>query len=216
MVHAYWSVKGGVGTTVVAVSTALALGRPEAPVLLVDLDGDVPCCLGIAEPAGPGVAEWLAASDGVPPDALARLETEVRPGLWLLHRGCGDLSPVRTRLLLQILASSGRPVIVDCGRIDRDPAARVMAAEADRSILVARCCLLGLRRAAEASVSPSGIVVVRDPGRSIGPGAVAEVLGAPVLAEVAVDPAIGRAVDAGLLASRRGDRLGDVLRAVTP
>ncbi len=215
MVSAFWSVKGGVGTTVIAAAVALAVGRADTPALLVDLDGDLPCCLGIAEPAGPGVAEWLAAPEGVPPDALARLETAVHPGLWLLHRGGGPLDAGRARLLLQILASSGRPVIVDCGRIGRDGAGPLLAAEADRSVLVTRCCLLGLRRAAATPISPSGIVVLRDPGRAIDTDAVADIVGAPILAEVAVDPAIGRAVDAGLLGSRRGHRLAEALRGVS-
>jgi hypothetical protein len=43
---------------------------------------------------------------------------------------------------------------------------------------------------------------VREPGRALTRRDVEEVLGVPVRAEVDVDPAVARAVDAGLLASR--------------
>ncbi|MFZ2440837.1 MAG: hypothetical protein WAW51_00670, partial [Ilumatobacteraceae bacterium] len=54
-----WSAKGGSGTTVVSAALALVLSH-RRPALLVDLAGDAPAALGIAEPAGPGVADWLA------------------------------------------------------------------------------------------------------------------------------------------------------------
>jgi hypothetical protein len=58
---ACWSVKGGSGTTVVAVAHALlAASHARGPVHLAALAGDVPAVLGLAEPAGPGLAEWLA------------------------------------------------------------------------------------------------------------------------------------------------------------
>jgi hypothetical protein len=57
MVTLCWAAKGGSGTTVVA--AALAISSPT-PVLLVDLDGELPLTLGIAEPDRPGVADWLA------------------------------------------------------------------------------------------------------------------------------------------------------------
>src|SRR4051794_33057920 len=64
-----WSVKGGSGTTVVASSLALLLAtRSPAGSVLVDLAGDVPAVLGIPEPDGPGVSDWLAAGDSVPAD----------------------------------------------------------------------------------------------------------------------------------------------------
>ncbi len=45
-------------------------------------------------------------------------------------------------------------------------------------------------------------MLVDEPGRSLTAADVARAIGAPVVAEVAVDPAIARAVDAGLLAAR--------------
>ncbi len=70
MVTACWSLKGGSGTTVVAAGLALSIQRRIGrPVLLVDLAGDLPAALGLPEPTGPGVAEWLAAGPAVPPEA---------------------------------------------------------------------------------------------------------------------------------------------------
>ena len=48
----------------------------------------------------------------------------------------------------------------------------------------------------------AGVVLVAEPGRSLTASDVSRAIGAPVVAEVAVDPAIARAVDAGLLAAR--------------
>ena len=69
---ACWSAKGGCGTTVVAVSLASLLARAGGA-LVADLAGDVPAVLGMPEPSGPGLADWLAAGESVPADALARL-----------------------------------------------------------------------------------------------------------------------------------------------
>lgn len=214
MVIACWAVKGGVGTTVTAVATACAVGTPERPALVVDLASDVPACLGVPEPAGPGVAEWLDAGAATPPDALARLETQVRPGLWMLHRGAGPLSSARVGLLLQLLASSGRAVVIDCGRVDHDEAARVVATQAEKSVLVTRLCMMAAHRAVAAPVRPSGVVVVREPGRALAADAVADAIGTPLLAEIAADPALARAVDAGLAVARLPKRVSAVLAEV--
>lgn len=201
MLVSCWAVKGGVGTTVVAVSMALGAADPARPALLVDLAGDGPGCLGVAEPGSPGVAEWLGAG-GAAPDALARLEVPVTHGLHLLHRGAGPLAPGRATLLVHLLASMGRTVVVDCGRIDDSATGHRFAAEADRSVLVTRLCMLALRRAAVAPVRPSGIVVVREPGRALSSKDVEEAVGAPVLADVTIDASMARAVDAGLAVAR--------------
>src|SRR5438552_253681 len=68
---ALWSAKGGSGTTVVAAALATVLARSSpGGAVLVDLAGDVPGALGVAEPPGYGVADWLAAGPSVPEDAL--------------------------------------------------------------------------------------------------------------------------------------------------
>lgn len=215
MITACWSVKGGVGTTVVAAGLALVRhGGPSDPVLLVDLAGDLPTVLGITEPVGPGVAEWLGAGADAPPDALARLEIAVGPGLALLHRGIGPLDPRRADVLLQVLGASNRPVVVDCGLISAGGVAARVAAEAGRSLLVSRLCLLAMRHAAAAPLRPSGIVVIRDFGRSLSPVDLGRCAGAPVVAEMAADPMVARAVDTGLLASRLPRAFAETLRKV--
>jgi MinD superfamily P-loop ATPase len=201
MLVACWSVKGGVGTTVVASSLALLLARrATSGVVLADLAGDASAVLGMPEPDTPGLAGWLAAGDGVPADGLARLEIEVAPGLVLLPRGLGPLEPDRATVLASLLDRGPRPVIVDCGRAER--VAAVVVGGAQRSILVTRPCFLALRRAMASPLRPSEVVIVREPGRSLSRHDIEGAVGAPVRAEIEADPAVARAVDAGLLAGR--------------
>jgi MinD-like ATPase involved in chromosome partitioning or flagellar assembly len=215
VVIACWSAKGGSGTTVVAASLAIATARRGVEVLLVDLAGDVPAALGL-EPSPAGIADWCRAGDDVPADALARLEREVAPGLHLLERGGGGWPAVATpsggdptaptgATLAATLDADARTVVVDCGTIPLADSAElplVVASSATRSVLVIRPCYLALRRAQVAPLHPSHVVVVREPGRALDALDVEAVLGVPVLAEVAVDPAVARAVDAGVLRER--------------
>src|SRR5260221_2401430 len=76
---ACWSPKGGAGTTVVSAALALILARDSGAALAADLTGDLPTVLGLAEPAGPGLAEWLAAGANVPPHGLRRIEVPAAP-----------------------------------------------------------------------------------------------------------------------------------------
>ena len=90
MITWYWSVKGGVGTSVVAAATAIRLASDDHDTTLVDLSGDQPALLGMiagAAPAEPGIGDWVAAGDGVAADAIGRLLEDVAPGLRLLRRG---------------------------------------------------------------------------------------------------------------------------------
>jgi MinD-like ATPase involved in chromosome partitioning or flagellar assembly len=202
MLIACWSAKGGAGTTVVAASLALLLARRgDAGAVLADLAGDGPAALGIPEPHGPGLAGWLAAGTDVPADGLARLEVGVGAGLHLLARGAGPLAADRAEVLATLLAADARPVVADCGSDPRG-AALTLAAGATRSILVTRACFLSLRRALSAPLRPSEVVLLVEPGRSLHRHDVEASVGAPVVAEVAVDPVVARAVDAGLLATR--------------
>jgi hypothetical protein len=163
------------------------------------------------------VAEWLEAGPAAPPDSLARLETRVTGGLSLIHRGRAPLGPNGADLLLQVLAASGRRVVIDCGNLAAPGAsatARRVAGEATRSLVVTRPCYGSLQRLTSVAVTPSGVVVVREPGRCLTDDAIAETFGAPVVSTVAVDPAVARAVDAGLLTTRLPRRFAEVMRAV--
>jgi hypothetical protein len=212
-----WSVKGGVGTTVVSVALASTLARVHAldgGALLVDLDGDVPATLGLPDPRDPGLSGWTSAGAEVAADALARLELSVGPHLSLLPRGRGAPGPVaRHEVLARLLAAEARPVVVDAGVVGPDSPGLPLVAEATRSLLVTRACYLGLRRAIDLPVRPSGIVLLREQGRTMGRDDVEHVVGAPVVADVPVDPAVARAVDAGVLGRRLPRALARPLRA---
>ena len=136
--------------------------------LIADLAGDLPAVLGVPEPDGPGLAGWLGAGPGVPADALARLERRVGPGVGLLARGSGRLAADRADVLAGLLAADPRPVVADCGRLEPDGAPAVIAGAATRSLLVTRPCFLALRRAAQAPIVPSGVVLISESGRALG------------------------------------------------
>lgn len=210
MLVSCWSVKGGSGTTVVAAALAL-LAADRSGALLADLAGDAPAVLGVPEPAGPGLTGWLSAGDDVEAAALTRLEIQVTPRLSLLHRGdAGPARPGRAGTLAAALAADERTAVVDAG-LARG-AAREIVASSTASLLVLRPCYLALRRAVTAPVRPSGVVLVVEPMRSLRRRDIEDVLGVPVVAEVPVDPAIARLVDAGLLASRLPSTLARPLR----
>ena len=72
---------------------------------------------------------------------------------------------------------------------------------------IARCsspaaCYLALRRAVALEARPSGVVLIEEPGRALRARDVEAAIDAPVVATLALDPAVARAVDAGLLAAR--------------
>lgn len=222
MVIAVWSAKGGSGVTVVATALAVMLARrePATGSLLVDLHGDAPTVLGVAEPEGPGLTEWLAASPSVGPAAIERLEHPVADGVRLVPRGRRPLAaPERVALCCERFAEDPRPVVIDLGRLaglddEQDLVRRQVLEASTISLLVTRACFLALRRALTLPVRPTGIVLVEEPGRALGRTDVEDVLGAPVVATVAVEAAVARAVDAGLLASRLPTVLERSLRDV--
>lgn len=215
MLIACWSSKGGAGTTVVAAALArLAAGRPEGPgALLADLSGDAPAVLGVPEPEGPGLAGWLGAGPGVPPDALGRLEIPVAAGLALLPRGEGALVEDRGDVLAALFCAESRTTVVDCGTQPTGAAHRVALA-ADRSFLVTRACFLSLRRALATALRPTGVILLAEPGRSLSRQDIERALGVPVVAVVETDPSVARAVDAGLLGARLPRGLSRELRHV--
>jgi len=199
----------------VAAALAIVLARSSAAgALLVDLAGDAPAVLGLPDPGDPGLAGWLLAGADVPADALTRLELDVGNGLSLLPSGSDAIvgQSHRAEVLAALLAADGRPVVADCGRLDRSEVGVALAAGATHSLLVTRACYLALRRASTAAVRPSGVVLVKEPGRALGRADVEQVVGAPVRAEIAVDPAIARAVDAGVLCARLPRGLERALR----
>ncbi|MFM7064798.1 MAG: MinD/ParA family protein [Actinomycetes bacterium] len=221
MLTVLWSPKGGVGVSVVAAALAVAMAearssvdrsqvdRPssgaERDMLLVDPCGDQPSVLGLARPSGPGLRDWAATPDR-DPAALGRLTVPVVEGLRLLPAGDGPpLGRTAAQELVAALAGSAEDVVVDVGAVRRcgavDPLAPLVEA-ADHSLMVVRPCYLALRAGVAAEARPDGVVVVEEPGRALVSRDVADVLAAPVMATVPLDPAVARAVDAGVLARR--------------
>jgi MinD-like ATPase involved in chromosome partitioning or flagellar assembly len=200
-----WSVKGGSGTTVVAAALALVLAqRHEAGARLIDMSGDTPSALGMSEPESEGIAEWLSATDRPGAEALNNLGLPVTAHLGVIPRGRNIIlpslvNPDRLRDLALVIAESQIPTIVDAGS---GLATIPILQHATRSLLIIRPCYLALRRASVLATKPDGIIVITEPGRALGAHDVESVVGAPVLAEIPFDPAIARAVDAGLLAGR--------------
>lgn len=90
----------------------------------------------------------------------------------------------------------------------------------DATYLVTKPCYLALRRVADDPYRPTGIVVVSEKGRALDVHDVESLVNRPVIAEIPVDPAVARAVDAGTFASRRprvlDASLKDLVRQVTP
>lgn len=194
MLTVCWAAKGGSGTTVVAATMSLAT---PADTLLIDLAGDVPAALGLPEPDGPGVRDWLVSD--APSERLAGLEVRAANGLRVLPAGAehGD-RPMRWSALVEHLGRQSGRVIADAGT--GEPPLQLVQA-ADRAWLVTRACYLALRSATRQAVRPNGVVVVEEPGRALTHADIEATLGAPVVAGMLTDPAIARAVDAGLLLS---------------
>lgn len=213
MLFACWSVKGGSGTTVVAAALALLLADSSPNgVMLVDLGGDVHTALGVKIDHGPGLADWLNTAE-LSADALGRLAVDAAPGVDLIPWR-GGLAPPSgdAARLLEVLAHDRRTVVVDCGSSGTALGLDV-AASASVSLLVMRPCFLSLRRALDAPIRPSGVILVNEPGRSLESEDIADVLGVPIRAEVAWDVTVARAVDAGLLIGRLPRALSKPLRA---
>lgn len=191
-----WAAKGGSGTTVVV--AALALSSPVAPVI-VDLAGDLPAALGLPEPAGPGVYDWLASD--TPADLLGDLMVPVDDQTSLLPAGrpIAHIGLERWDTFIDALGQLGAPVIIDAGT---GIPPTVLHDLVDRTFLVTRACYLALRRAIAAPFRSHGAVLVDEPGRALRPDDVESALGIPIIARIPIDPAIARAVDAGLLATR--------------
>lgn len=191
-----WSIQGGSGASVVAAGMACALAA-EADArraLLVDGLGDQPVLFGI-EADGPGLADWLRAGEAVPPDGLARIEVAATPAVGLLTCGPGSLPTARIDVLASLLRADVRPVVIDAGT---DEFGRALLAAVDASLLVVRACPVALARLRSLPAAPTGVVVVRGHRRTADRRAIARATGAPVVAEIDLDPAIGTAVDAGL------------------
>ena len=206
------SAKGGSGTTVTAASCALSLAGAHGRAVLVDLGGDAPAALGAAEPVGPGVSEWLAGDTRAGAQDLMLTANAVTDSLMLLHRGAAPIGgDARWADLARALVEFPSPVVVDVGTIPSP----VLLESAHEVLLVIRPCYLALRRALSGP-RPTGVVVLHEPGRALSSRDIESVLSVPVVAEIGVEPAVARAVDAGLLSTRMAQLIGAQLPALEP
>jgi MinD-like ATPase involved in chromosome partitioning or flagellar assembly len=217
MLTACWSVKGGSGTTVVTAALLLGAAAAGRHVVGADFDGDLALALGLSEPTGPGVLDWLAAGPDVPKDALGRIAHDTDHGITLIPRGVD--APATSdadagRRLAKAIRSvrAGGPVIADCGRA-ASPAAAAFVAAADRSLLVLRPCYLALQRANNAP-RPTAVVLVGERRRHLTARDVEAILGVPVAAEIGWDEKIAHAVDQGLLRQPPPRQLVHAMRTV--
>jgi hypothetical protein len=209
-----WSPKGGSGTSVLVASCALVLARDADGARIADLAGDQPAIFGLSADPETGLIDWLSAGPEAPPDALERLSVNATGGVVLVPRGTTErpLAPVPAAesgaALAVALRDGSVPTIVDAGRAD-SPAARALVEVADVSVVVVRGCYLTLRRAVHSPLlaRAAGIALIDEPGRSLGPSEVRDVLDRPVLARVPFKAPLARSVDAGVLAGRLPDQL---------
>lgn len=206
------AVKGGSGTTIVACVRAI---ESHGPVLLVDLEGDVPGMLGIAEPERPGVLDWLASK--APIAHLDDLLIEVTPNATLLpalissgaylpsaQSGIGSTPAERWDELIDWFSEwghdTGGAIVIDAGTT---PLPRTFVEQCPRRWLITRACYLSLRRATRLAVAPTGVVVVDEPGRGLTHRDIESSTRAPVIATIPWDIRVARSVDNGLLCTRR-------------
>ena len=199
-VHAH---KGGQGVTTIAAALATIHAATGRKTLLIDTSSDLPAMLGITEPAGPGLGEYLNNTR----ITLGDITTPVMERLDLIALGAIQV----------VFDADGYGLITggldgyDSVIIDTTPAAHEWNRHVDQSILVTRPCYLAIRRAL-CHDRPTEIVLIDEPARSLTAADIETCLGLPVTATVAFDPTIARAVDTGLLTSRLPRNLARALR----
>ena len=217
MITLCWSAKGGSGTTVVA--AAMALLSPRS--LVVDLAGDLAPLLGLPRTNQPGAVDWVASD--APPEHIVDLFIEVDDDTMLIpHRhvlGREPFEAANRETRWDALGSWLRSwsveregsVIVDAGL---GPPPDALLRHSDRNLLVTRPCYLALNNATAAAFTPTGVIVVDEPGRSLRVRDVETCVGVPVIATVSYDPAVARAADSGLLSTHVPKALRRALKEV--
>lgn len=210
MLTVFFSPKGGTGTTVTAAAWALKAAAAHGRALLIDMCGDTHAAMGLPEVSTPGLNDWLGESQSAGGDELLALGTSAGPVL-VVHPGARFVAGApRWDALVTAVTAWDFPVIIDAGTQFVPPE---LISAAAHTWMVVRPCYLTLRRATHMP-RPAGVIVVREPGRALTVRDVEAVLGVPVVATVPFDPAVSRAVDAGLLPGRCDDVLSRHLPAV--
>lgn len=174
--------RGGQGTSTVAAALAV-LAAGHGPTLLRSNDPATTAALvGIPLPLGD---EWI----------------DVCPNLTLVPRTLDTEG-----------AAAYDTVVVDAGRTASRPAEDARTPDSDPSAaatgpvehyaVLRGPCYVALTTLVTSGLRYDGIIVVEEPGRALSERDVTDVLGLPVVANIPVDPAIARMIDAGLLLTR--------------
>ncbi len=204
------STKGGAGATVTAAALALSRAAHHGKALLIDMCGDARPALGMPDTDSPGLNDWLGEAHTTGADGLLALGEEATGQLLVIHPGARFVQGApRWTDFTAALAGFDFPVVIDAGTHFVPDELRGAVRD---TLLVTRPCYLALRRAVRAP-RPSGVVLVRDEGRALTDRDVENVIGVPVVATLAVDASVARAVDAGVLATRWQELFGGLLPA---
>jgi hypothetical protein len=179
--------KGGQGTTTVATVVA-ALAAGHGPTALVSTRPDDVCAL----TGSPAPATWASMAS-----ISANLQLfDAKPA-----DGNGDPDPASSPD-----GDGPQHVVVDLGRLSELAEDHRLetdcAADTSRWLVVRGPCYLSLRAAIDHPWRPHGIVVLAEAGRPLTGADVSDVVGAPVIAQVPVEAAVARIIDAGLLLAR--------------
>jgi hypothetical protein len=201
----FMSPKGGNCTTVTAAAYALLMAARGTPTVLIDLCGDIPAAVGMAEPTTPGINDWLSESSPLDAQALVTMGTPLKDGLVVVHRGSSFVEgQPRWSDLAHAISSSPINIIIDAG-ISFIP--DELRTAVSHITMVVKPCYLSLRRASRMQ-RPSQLFVVCEESRALTVKDVGHVLGMPVTLEIPYTSAISRAVDAGMLPSRAEQLFG--------
>ena len=181
------SPKGGQGCTTIAAALAVLAARSSQPTLLLDTRGDAAAILGVSDPAPASTVADAIANAVEPCDRLRVVSV------------AGDQIDTDAISAISKLVAAGHRVIVDTGT-DHDVLHRFDPLRPQR-LLVTRACYLALRRAIGVPFVPDHVVLISEHQRCLTERDVSLALALPVTS-VPYDPAIARAIDAGLLAAR--------------
>jgi secretion/DNA translocation related CpaE-like protein len=193
---------GGAGASTLATALALIAGRAGPGVLLIDADpwgGGLDLLLGAERTEG---LRWPQLTDlrgRVAGDALMAALPDVG-GVCVLAASRGAPGPVPGEAMEAVIEAArygGWPVVVDLprpGPTGPDPVAEAVLADADLAVLVVPARLRAASAARALAVDPDGAapwaaarLVVRPVPAGLSRAEVADVVGRPVLAELAHD-----------------------------
>jgi hypothetical protein len=201
MISALWSAKGGVGVTACSIAFAGVCAR-FGQVTLVDLHGDAAVGVGMSlSPEQQGISDWLAARDKVGSDALAALSISITDSLSIIPCGSIEITETDALFLLSALAQFSQ-VVIDVGNVTANNFAMSVAMHAQQSLMVTRPCYLSLHNALRVPFRASGLVYVGEPSRALHRGDIEDALGVSTAVHMPFDPAVARALDAGVLHSK--------------